>query len=277
MSLRIPNQLSPPGSNSDPITFTINSRIMLTVILIILFVVILMVSLHLYSRWYLFRSRRFHLRRSRRAAAAFIFFSDPSSTNSAVTTRGLDPSVVKSLPIFTFSATARNAIECAVCLSEFEESESGRVLPNCKHTFHVDCIDMWFHSHSTCPLCRSPVLPIAGDVKSAAEEVAISISDQGLRSELRDTGCVGEAETSENSDHGDSRRKPAAIEIPMRNIGESEENDLTRSHSFRSPMSRVISFTRILSRERRIASPSSIGFPPVTELDMELGGREETR
>ncbi|KFK24197.1 hypothetical protein AALP_AAs41122U000500 [Arabis alpina] len=279
MSFRDPNPQTKPGPNSDdPVTFSINGRIMLTAIIIILFVVILMVTLHLYSRWYLFRSRRFNLRRSRRAAA-FIFFSDPSSTTSStVTTRGLETSVIKTLPIFTFTASnananAENAIECAVCLSEFEENESGRVLPNCKHTFHVDCIDMWFHSHSTCPLCRSPVIPIAGDLKTTVEEVAISISDTdpGLRSDP-------EAGTSEGS-----RRKPAAIEIPVRNIGESEENDLSRSQSFRSPMSRVMSFTRILSRERRNPSSSSVGLspvvsPPVTEFDIELGGgrREET-
>ncbi|CAA7057382.1 unnamed protein product [Microthlaspi erraticum] len=299
MSFRDPNPVpSPPGAYSDPGSFTINSRIMLTAIILILFVVILMIFLHLYSRWYLLRSRRFHLRRfnsNRRAAAAIIFFANPSSTG-AVTSRGLDQSVIKSLPVFTFSAaTAESAIECAVCLSEFEESESGRVLPNCKHTFHVDCIDMWFHSHSSCPLCRSLVEPIDGTVKSAAEEVAISISDpvpgddHGSRPELGDADLVvGGAETSENLDREYSRRKPAAIEVPVRNLGELE-NDLTRSHSFRSPMRRVMSFTRILSRERRNASSSSsVGFPPVsppafsmsvTELDIELDweDKRETR
>ncbi|ESQ55860.1 hypothetical protein EUTSA_v10025860mg [Eutrema salsugineum] len=297
MSFRDPNPVTTtPGTNSDPAGFAINSRIMLTAIIIILFVVILMISLHLYSRWYLLRSRRFHLRRfdrRNRAAAAIIYFADPSSTTAVVTTtRGLDPSVIKSLPVFTFSAANANAIDCAVCLSEFEDNETGRVLPNCKHVFHVECIDMWFRSHTSCPLCRSLVEPVAGEVKSTVEEVAISISDpvsgddQGSRPEICDTDRVGEAGAHENSDPGDSRRKPAAIEIPKRNLGELE-NDLTRSNSFRSPMSRVISFTRILSRERRSASSSSsIGFPsvvsppacsmPVTDLDIDFGG-EDTR
>ncbi|CAH8326275.1 unnamed protein product [Eruca vesicaria subsp. sativa] len=259
MSFRDPNPVTnTPGSFSDPAGFAINTRIMLTAVLMILFFVILMVSLHLYSRCYLHRSRRFHLRRlnrSRRAAAAMTFFADPSST-SVVTARGLDPSVFKSLPIFTFSAaTALAATECSVCLSEFEESELGRVLPNCKHAFHVECIDMWFRSHSSCPLCRSLVEPIPGGDKLAAEEVAVSISD-----------TVTGAETS---DHHDSRGKPAASE---------SENELTQSHSFRS---RVISSTRIFSKERRSASSSSNDFPPVssmpvTELDIESGG-EGTR
>ncbi|KAH6757930.1 RING/U-box superfamily protein [Perilla frutescens var. hirtella] len=28
----------------------------------------------------------------------------------------------------------------------------------CKHMFHVDCIRHWLRNHSTCPLCRAPVL-----------------------------------------------------------------------------------------------------------------------
>lgn len=34
----------------------------------------------------------------------------------------------------------------------------GRKLPNCGHVFHAECIDMWLHSHSTCPVCRDPVV-----------------------------------------------------------------------------------------------------------------------
>ncbi|MFS7914681.1 putative transcription factor C2H2 family [Helianthus anomalus] len=46
---------------------------------------------------------------------------------------------------------------CALCLSEFENGEMGRILPNCKHCFHTACVDMWFYKNSTCPLCRTRV------------------------------------------------------------------------------------------------------------------------
>ncbi|KQJ95818.1 hypothetical protein BRADI_3g19216v3 [Brachypodium distachyon] len=30
---------------------------------------------------------------------------------------------------------------------------------SCRHVFHVGCIDMWLHSHRTCPMCRCVLSP----------------------------------------------------------------------------------------------------------------------
>ncbi|KAK8942403.1 RING-H2 finger protein ATL1 [Platanthera zijinensis] len=49
--------------------------------------------------------------------------------------------------------------ECSVCLMAFEDGEEVRQLPQCGHVFHVACIDMWLHSHSSCPVCRGSALP----------------------------------------------------------------------------------------------------------------------
>lgn len=49
------------------------------------------------------------------------------------------------------------AMYCTVCLNEMNKGEKYRLLPNCHHCFHVDCIDVWFRSKSTCPLCRRNV------------------------------------------------------------------------------------------------------------------------
>jgi E3 ubiquitin-protein ligase ATL6/9/15/31/42/55 len=52
------------------------------------------------------------------------------------------------------------ALECAVCLSEFEDGERLRLLlPRCSHAFHPDCIGAWLAGHVTCPVCRCNLEP----------------------------------------------------------------------------------------------------------------------
>ncbi|XP_016198987.1 RING-H2 finger protein ATL52-like [Arachis ipaensis] len=48
---------------------------------------------------------------------------------------------------------------CAVCLGDFEEGEELKTLPECMHSFHVPCIDMWLYSHTSCPVCRASATP----------------------------------------------------------------------------------------------------------------------
>ncbi|KAM7515427.1 hypothetical protein LguiA_005010 [Lonicera macranthoides] len=77
-------------------------------------------------------------------------------TRSASRFSGIDKTVVESLPFFRFSSLkgTRQGLECAVCLSKFEDVEVLRLLPKCKHAFHIACVDQWLENHSSCPLCR---------------------------------------------------------------------------------------------------------------------------
>nr|XP_043627292.1 E3 ubiquitin-protein ligase ATL42-like [Erigeron canadensis] len=72
---------------------------------------------------------------------------------------GIDKAIIESLPFFKFSNLKgwKNGLECSVCLSTFEDVEVLRLLPKCKHAFHIDCIDQWLEKHSSCPLCRFKV------------------------------------------------------------------------------------------------------------------------
>ncbi|KAE8712561.1 putative xyloglucan endotransglucosylase/hydrolase protein 26 [Hibiscus syriacus] len=72
---------------------------------------------------------------------------------------GIDKKVIESLPLFRFLSLrgSKQGLECAVCLSKFEDVEIVRLLPKCKHGFHFDCIDKWLEKHSSCPLCRQKV------------------------------------------------------------------------------------------------------------------------
>lgn len=74
----------------------------------------------------------------------------PSAAN-----KGLKKKILRTLPKQTFSAdSAAKFTDCAICLTEFTNGDEIRVLPQCGHGFHVNCIDMWLGSHSSCPSCR---------------------------------------------------------------------------------------------------------------------------
>lgn len=66
----------------------------------------------------------------------------------------------------------RRAALCPVCLEDVEAGEMVRQLPACGHLFHVGCIDMWLHSHATCPMCRCDVSPRQVGVKLTAAAAA---------------------------------------------------------------------------------------------------------
>jgi hypothetical protein len=55
------------------------------------------------------------------------------------------------------SGKGAGSTECAVCLGVIQVGAMAKLLPACTHVYHVDCIDLWLASHSTCPLCRSRV------------------------------------------------------------------------------------------------------------------------
>ncbi|KAL8199456.1 hypothetical protein R6Q57_013024 [Mikania cordata] len=70
---------------------------------------------------------------------------------------GLDQTFIDALPVFMYKEVvgANEPFDCAVCLCEFSESDNLRLLPICSHAFHINCIDTWLLSNSTCPLCRN--------------------------------------------------------------------------------------------------------------------------
>lgn len=200
---------------------------MLTAIVSLSFVVVLVVILHLYARCILRRQAR------QRAMIRSLGFTTTDAHNhpGEPPKIGLDPAVIASLPIFVYKQTAigenddSSSVECAVCLSVLEDQEKARLLPNCNHTFHAECIDKWLSSHSTCPICRSEaeprIQPVAREGPVGGAAAAPPLED--VNSTL--TVCV--EGTSDGVNQVSSNKAAAGGSI-----------------------SRLSSFRRILSRER---------------------------
>ncbi|QCD84139.1 RING-H2 finger protein ATL54-like [Vigna unguiculata] len=77
-----------------------------------------------------------------------------------IRTTGLQQSVIGAITVCKYKKDEGliEGSECSVCLSEFEEDESLRLLPKCNHAFHLPCIDTWLRSHTNCPMCRAPIV-----------------------------------------------------------------------------------------------------------------------
>ncbi|OVA14721.1 zinc finger protein [Macleaya cordata] len=74
---------------------------------------------------------------------------------------GLKEELKEKLPIIIFDEDLRaKDTLCCVCLGEFEVREQLHQIPACKHVFHIECIHHWLCANSTCPLCRSFILPV---------------------------------------------------------------------------------------------------------------------
>ncbi|KAJ4762125.1 RING-H2 finger protein-like protein [Rhynchospora pubera] len=130
------------------------AELMVGVLIIIFVLFLLLVFMYLYARRYPGAIPLFGWGRSR-------VISEPErGVDVTVPPCGLDPKAINSLPFIVFKQEdfKQKGIDCAVCLSEVSNGEKARILPKCDHGFHLDCIDMWLFSHSTCPLCRCPVV-----------------------------------------------------------------------------------------------------------------------
>ncbi|XP_075646725.1 putative RING-H2 finger protein ATL21A [Castanea sativa] len=71
---------------------------------------------------------------------------------------GLDESTIQSYEKLVLEESQKlpgpNDNTCPICLSEYCPKDTLRCIPECKHCFHVECIDEWLRMNKTCPVCR---------------------------------------------------------------------------------------------------------------------------
>ncbi|KAL6010489.1 hypothetical protein ACLOJK_000922 [Asimina triloba] len=261
---------------------SISGKVMFAAVIILFITIIFVLFLHLYARWFWGSSHPPPRSRSSRNPRRLAFAPAPDS--ALAPRRGLDLSLMRALPVVVFSpGDFKDGLECAVCLCEVSDGEKVRLLPKCNHGFHLDCIDMWFQSHSTCPLCRNPVAalppPPAPDSSEPESRIPEPNAADGHSSESPNYptnilfwGDQNQVSTGRSSGSEDGIPPPSsasavsraegnaavAIDIP-RPPAESHPSPSSPAVRFqeeeppKSPGStRLRSLKRLLSREKRV-------------------------
>ncbi|CAA6660186.1 unnamed protein product [Spirodela intermedia] len=90
-------------------------------------------------------------------------------TQLQISESGIKKEVREMLPVVIFKESFLiRETQCSVCLGDYKSDECLKRIPPCGHTFHVECIDSWLSAHTTCPLCRVSLIPVA---RSAAADL----------------------------------------------------------------------------------------------------------
>lgn len=120
----------------------------------------------------------------------------------------------------------KGALECAVCITEFEDFDTLRLLPKCDHVFHPECIDAWLSSHSTCPVCRSNLMreKLSDENENSSESIHSS-DGQISRSEDSEIQIQIQIQNRVSIDGEEDRRRYS------RNVRLVDAKKFPRSHS----------------------------------------------
>ncbi|XBJ11801.1 RING-H2 finger protein ATL67-like [Aegilops tauschii subsp. strangulata] len=96
----------------------------------------------------------------------FVFVAEDDSPGSSSrgatgsTPVGLDAAVIASYPKAPFArAAAAGELACSICLCEYRDGEMQRIMPECRHRFHLMCLDAWLRRSASCPVCRNSPIP----------------------------------------------------------------------------------------------------------------------
>jgi uncharacterized protein YbaR (Trm112 family) len=83
---------------------------------------------------------------------------------------------------------------CSICIDDFEEGEKLRLLPNCGHAFHTDCILPWLtQRQGCCPYCKTPVALVSEEEEDTSSMISPEITTDT-------TTTTNTNNTSNNSD-----------------------------------------------------------------------------
>ncbi|KAJ4822532.1 hypothetical protein Tsubulata_049586 [Turnera subulata] len=173
------------------------------------------------------------------------------SRRAAAAARGLDPAVIETFPTLVYSVVkglkiGKGALECAVCLNEFEDDETLRLIPKCDHVFHPECIDAWLESHTTCPVCRANLVPEPGETTPELSELHPELADLEAQN--------GGGSQGEGHEHGQDHHVGEEVQPPQPEVI-NVNGTLNRSRTRGSRSGRPPKFPRSHSTGHSLVQP----------------------
>ncbi|KAK8950993.1 RING-H2 finger protein ATL60 [Platanthera zijinensis] len=253
------NSSSATGINRGA-AYKLTSLVMVFAVFLLMLIIFILI-IYVYTRRDLSIRSNARRRRWRRSSEMRVrFFISAGNTQAPTTTVGLESSVLSSLPVAVYRASDfKESLECAVCLTDLADGEKFRLLPICSHGFHLECIDMWFHSHNTCPICRCPVVDgrLPDPPIFPAEVSALAAREEMLSISIP----VRSAETLLSS---------SSSILPSRG-SRREEMKPPAEEPISPALSKVRSLRRILSRGKKTGGSASLSSPRVADIEMGSG------
>ncbi|KAK7315018.1 hypothetical protein VNO77_33550 [Canavalia gladiata] len=161
-------------------------------------------------------------------------YNVPNPQNTASGTHGIDPRVLDTFPVMAYSAVKHlkmcqnAALQCAVCLREFTDTDVLRFLPKCGHVFHPDCIDAWLASHVTCPLCRAKLngevsVEIEGEARARQVFDESSVRRGEVVGDGHESGVCGNFDGCVGKGNGSPKVKSFGVLLRSHSTGHSLE------------------------------------------------------
>lgn len=205
---------------------------------------------------------------------------------------GLERSLIEELPVFSYKAAMdglKEGADCAICLCEFVGDDQLRLLPLCGHAFHTECIDTWLLSHSTCPLCRTLLIPecwipgtlqplLSSEISTAGEadhqhiaDVAVlSLSGRfnGLGSSSRRSSLTMTTGTPlVDHNHSQLAPEPQLLHLnPFNPIPNRIDSAISENPDVAYPVSVATSSSRGMAKSARLASSNPERLQSFTEI-----------
>ncbi|XVF13643.1 hypothetical protein REPUB_Repub08aG0225400 [Reevesia pubescens] len=171
-----------------------------------------------------------------------------AATTSANMSNGLDPELIQAFPTFKYSTvkefrSEKYGLECPICLGEFIDDDMLRLLTNCCHVFHKECVDLWLDSHKTCPVCRGELdVPRKSLEKSPILVNSNSMLEIGAnQSSIQDAVCIDiKDDNNEKADGGEDEAQASSNTRGKHHRKRDSMERFSKSHSTGHSISRTI-------------------------------------